>query len=299
MIYFGKTVQYRPYDNLQISVISCDKNTSKAQAIKAASTETLRMRIEQINHRQPLEHLAPSGRIGVIALATDFNIEQDLRRIYPEGVEIFTSRVRNVNPLTIENLRSMAPGISAAADAILPGTDLDVIIYGCTSGTVAIGNDRITSLVHESCPGVAVTNPVTAALAAFERLGATRISILTPYTDAVNQEVAALFQSKGYEVLNIAGFGFEDDTAMTFISPQDIADAAVATCDPQADLLFVSCTALRASLVIGQIEERLGKLVVSSNQALAWHSLQLVNYTAPVLGFGHLLLSTELQSPKL
>ena len=100
------------------------------------------MKIETVTHRQALEHLAPAGRIGVIALATDFNIEQDLRRIYPQGVEIFTSRVRNVNPLTIENLRSMAPGISAAADTILPGTTLDAMIYACTSGTVAIGSHQ-------------------------------------------------------------------------------------------------------------------------------------------------------------
>lgn len=247
------------------------------------------MKIKTIEHRQPLEHLAPAGRIGVISLATDFNIEQDLRRIYPEGIEIFTSRVRNVNPLTIENLRTMAPGISAAADAILPGTDLDVMIYACTSGTVALGIDRIAELIHQSRPGVAVTNPVVAALAAFEQLGAKRISILTPYTEAVNRDVAALFADNGYEVLNIAGFGFEDDTAMTFIAPQDIADAAVAICDPDADLLFISCTALRASVVIEQIESLLGKPVVSSNQALAWHSLQLVNYPSPVDGFGALM----------
>lgn len=247
------------------------------------------MKIETVTHRQPLERLAPAGRIGVIALATDFNIEQDLRRIYPQGVEIFTNRVRNVNPLTIENLRSMEPGIRAAADAILPGTDLDAMIYACTSGTVAIGIDRITELVHQACPGVPVINPVTAALSAFEHFAAKRISILTPYTSAVNREVAMSFESMGLEVLNIAGFGYEDDTAMTYISPQDIADAAVEVCDPQADLLFVSCTALRASLVLEQIEQRLGKPVVSSNQVLAWHSLQQVNYPASVEGFGSLL----------
>lgn len=261
----------------------------KACEQQFVGVENLIMRIESVAHRQPLETLAPAGRIGVIALATDFNIEQDLRRIYPESVEIFTSRVRNTNPLTIENLRSMAPGIGAAADTILPGTELDAMIYACTSGTVAIGIERITELVHQTRPGVPVTNPVTAALAAFEQFEARRISILTPYTQAVNEGVAELFESKGLEVLNIAGFDFEDDTAMTFISPQDIADAAVDACDPAADLLFVSCTALRASLVIEQIEQRLGKPVVSSNQALAWHSLQLVNYPETVPGFGSLL----------
>jgi len=247
------------------------------------------MKLTTVKHQQPLEYLAPAGRIGVISLATDFNIEADLQRIYPDDVQFFTSRVRNVNPLTIENLRSMAPGISATADTILPGTDLDAIIYACTSGTIAIGVERIAELVHQTRPGVPVTNPVTAALSAFQRFSAKRISILTPYTEAVNHEVAELFATQGYEVLSIAGFGFEDDTAMTYITPQDIANAAVSSCDPEADLMFISCTALRASLVLDDIEQRLNIPVVSSNQVLAWHSLQLMNYPSPIFGFGALL----------
>ncbi|PSW46024.1 maleate cis-trans isomerase family protein [Photobacterium leiognathi] len=236
-----------------------------------------------------LEKLAPAGRVGVIALATDFNIERDLNALYPSDVQSFTSRVRNYNPLTIENLRKMEPSIAVCADTILPGTELDVMIYACTSGTVAIGSERITQLIHLSCPKVAVTNPVTAALAAFSKFQAKRISVLTPYTEVVNQDVAAFFESQGIEVLSIAGFGFEDDTAMTFISPMDIKHAAIEACDPEADLLFISCTALRTSAVIESIEAELDKPVVSSNQVLVWHSLQLMNYPSAIKGFGALL----------
>ena len=252
------------------------------------------MKISNVQHRQPLENLAPAGRIGVISLATDFNIETDLQQLYPADVSFFTTRVKNFNPLTIENLRAMAPGISAAAGSILPGTKLDAIIYGCTSGTIAIGIERINQLIHYSCPNVPVTNPVIAALAAFKYFNAKRISILTPYTEAVNREVADFFESQGIEVLSIAGFGFEDDTAMSYITPQDIQDAAVSHCDAQADLMFISCTALRAVPVIDSLEQVLNVPVVSSNQALAWHSLQLVNYPHPINGFGSLLgLTTD------
>lgn len=247
------------------------------------------MKTETLSPRYALDHLAPEGRVGVITLATDFNIEQDLRRIYPDGVEMFTSRVRNYNPLTIENLRTMAPGISTAADVILPGTPLDVIIYACTSGTVAIGSERVAELIHASRPGVLVTNPVTAAFAAFSELHAERISILTPYTETVNEDVVRVFSGSGCEVLNIAGFGFEDDTAMTFISPRDIEEAAVEVCAPDADLLFISCTALRSAQVVERIEQRLGKPVITSNQVLAWHSLRLLQYPGVVPGYGHLL----------
>ncbi|MCG9579589.1 AroM family protein [Vibrio brasiliensis] len=236
-----------------------------------------------------LDVLAPAGRIGVIALATDFNIESDLNQLYPKDVQYFTSRVRNNNPLTINNLRKMESGITACADTILPGTELDVVIYACTSGTIAIGRERITQLINQSRPNTAVTDPVTAALLAFDSLQAKRISVLTPYTEAVNQDVAKFFTSQGIEVVSIAGFGFEDDTAMTFISLEDIKQTALKVCAPDADLLFISCTALRAASAIELIESQLGKPVLSSNQVLAWHSLQLMNYPSPIKGFGVLL----------
>ena len=79
-----------------------------------------------INPLKPLDHLAPAGRVGLISLATDFNIETDLKQLYPSDVSFFTSRVRNHNPLTIENLRRMTPGIRDAADKILP-TQMHVV----------------------------------------------------------------------------------------------------------------------------------------------------------------------------
>jgi maleate isomerase len=248
------------------------------------------MIIQTIKHNRQLENFAPIGCVGVIALATDFNIETDLRRMYPEGTEIFTTRVRNTNPLTIENLRTMAPQISSASDTLLPGYDLDVIIYACTSGTIAIGVKEIAQLIHASRPNLIVVDPVSAALAAFQKLSANKkISILTPYTKEVNHEVAAFFSENGYDVLSMAGFGFEDDTAMTFIPPADIVDAAVEMFNPNADLLFISCTALRASVVIDQIEAQIGKPVLSTNQVLAWHSLQALGYSHPIKGFGSLM----------
>ena len=241
-----------------------------------------------IEHDIQLDEVAPAGRIGLIGLATDFNSEQDLRRMYPDGVEVFTNRVLNANPVTMQNLRNMAGDISRAAGGILPGFSLDAMIYGCTSGTVANGAEKIEQLVQQSCPGVPVTNPVTAALAAFAHFGAKRISILTPYTEEVNLEMARYFEDHGIEVLNIAGLDYESDIEMTGIPPRDIADAAIGVCDDNADLLFISCTAIRSSMVIEQIEKRLGKPVVSSNQALVWHSLKLLDSNAAVTGYGSL-----------
>lgn len=234
------------------------------------------------------EDIAPDGRIGLIALATDYNSETDLRRMLPSGVDLFTNRVLNANPLTIENLRATTGDITRAAAGILPGRGVDAMIYGCTSGTAAIGEEELSRLIHAAHPAIPCTNPIAAASAALKALDARRLSVLTPYTDAVNAPVAGDFRQRGFDILNIEGFGLTDDTEMTEIPLDAIAEAAPQVLRPEADALFISCTALRAAAIADELERRLDIPVVTSNQALVWHALRLLGNTAPVDGFGRL-----------
>ena len=57
-------------------------------------------RSEVIQPEISLDKIGPGGCIGLIALATDFNSEKDLRHIFPDDVEMFTNRVLNANPLS-------------------------------------------------------------------------------------------------------------------------------------------------------------------------------------------------------
>lgn len=237
----------------------------------------------------PLAPIGARGRIGLVALATDVNSEAELRRMTPPGVEVFTNRVANANPVALTNLRAMAGDVTRAARGILPGNRLDALVFGCTSGTVAIGSDEVTRLLREARPGIPCTNPIDAALAAFAALGARRISVLTPYTVPVNQAIAAHLAAAGVEVLSITGFDLEGDDEMTAVPPAATAAAAAECCHPAADLLFVSCTALRVAEVLEQIEDRLGRPVIASNQALLWHALRLIGNEDAIAGFGRLL----------
>jgi len=236
----------------------------------------------------PPEPVGIRGRIGLVGLATDLNSESDLRRMAPAGVEIFTNRVRNANPVTMANHRAMAGDVTRAAAGILPGLHLDAMIYGCTSGTVAIGEGEITRLIQAARPGIPCTNPITAVLAALRTLDARRIALLTPYTRAVNDALATFLIGRGIAITRLAGFDLDSDEAMTAVPPAAILDAGLQLCDPGADLLFVSCTALRTSAVVAALEEGLGKPVVASNPALLWHALRLIGNTDPIRGFGRL-----------
>ncbi len=235
-----------------------------------------------------LENITPGGRIGLIALATDYNSETDLRRILPEGVGLFTNRVLNANPLTLENLRAMAGDITRAASGLLPGLGVDVVIYGCTSGTAAIGEQELNRLIQIAQPNVLCTNPIAAVRAALRVLEARNISVLTPYSDTVNTALAGCYENEEFQILNIDGFGLDDDIKMTGLPLAALIEAAQQICDPRADALFISCTAIRAAAVVDALEQKLGIPVVTSNQALVWHCLQLLKNSSRIDGFGRL-----------
>ena len=90
------------------------------------------------------------------------------------GVDFYHSRIPNSSEVTSESLTDMARRLPAAA-ALLPREfDFDVIGYGCTSAATLIGADRVAAAIQSEHPGVACTDPITAAVAALRALDAHR-----------------------------------------------------------------------------------------------------------------------------
>src|SRR5260370_26681327 len=133
---------------------------------------------------------ARDGAIGLVALATDHVCELDLRQVIPQDRwPLYVSRIAFAPEITVATLGAMRDGITGAAELILAGWRIDVIAYGCTSGTMVIGEDEVFARVRAARPGVACTTPPTAALAALRALKLARIAVLTPYTEGVNRLV--------------------------------------------------------------------------------------------------------------
>ncbi|HEV3177628.1 MAG TPA: aspartate/glutamate racemase family protein [Stellaceae bacterium] len=234
---------------------------------------------------------ARTAAIGLVTLANDVVIERELGTFLApvEGAAVFASRIPLMLELTPQTLRDMEAHIPRAVELIVPDDRLDVMAFGCTSGSMAIGPARVAAAVHRSRPGIPVTDPVSAALKGLKALGARRIALLTPYPDAVNDVVAAYVGAQGFEIAERASFKQPNDPAVARVPPEAIYRAGLELGRRAVDALFISCTALRCSSVIERIEQAIGKPVVASNQALAWDCLRLAGCRASIEGYGRLL----------
>jgi len=235
--------------------------------------------------------IASRGTIGLIVLATDYTIEYEWRQLMAQidGVALYHSRIYNANNISPESLRAMAPRITECARVITPDTPVDVIAYGCTSASMAIGEQGVFAKIREARPGVECTTPITAAFAAFEAFKARRIGVLTPYPVAVNQIVADYIKARGYQVPVFGSFNQNLDTIVSRITPDSI-ETGVREIIKHADVdaIFVSCTSVRLMQACAQLEKKLGIPLTSSNHAMAWHALRLAGIDDSLVQFGSL-----------
>ena len=228
-------------------------------------------------------------RVGLIALASDFMIEKDfINVIKNRKIDFFVNRIECYNPLTKENLIKMANKVTDVTKDILPDQDLDCVVYGCTSGTIAAGHETIEQKVKVAKPMAEVSTPSTAAIKALKKLNIKKVSIFTPYSKKLNDDVLDYFNSEGFEVTSNSYFDIQDDYDIGKVDQNYLYDVLSKIDLNGADALFVSCTALPVLEIIDKLEKKLNTIVLSSNQALIWDTLVKIKKNNSVEGFGKL-----------
>ena len=229
-------------------------------------------------------------KIGLLALSTDLTIEKDFNSIcYQLPLDVFVNRIHNENPLTKENLLKMRDQIEAITEKILPGEKINTVAYGCTSGTIAIGEEKVKEKIQLAKPDCYVTTPITSAIKAFEKMKVKKIAVFTPYPESVNKTIFEYFTKKNIKVLSFSTFNLELDVDFANIDPKYLSETLAKLDMNDADALFISCTALPALEIIDEVEKKINKLVFSSNQTLIWDTLRSVGYKSSIEGYGKLL----------
>ena len=228
-------------------------------------------------------------RIGLITLASDFRIEKDFNNIiYGKDIDLFCNRIQSYNPLTNETLKKMADDIPKVVKNILPDQKIDCIAYGCTSGTIAAGYASIYEKVNSTKPNTKVTTPITSAINALKALKINKLSIFTPYTDEINQSVINYFKKENIEISELTYFDIASDLDIGKVNPDYLFDVLSKIDLLNSDALFVSCTALPVLSIIKDLEKKMNKIVLSSNQTLIWDTLNQIDFKSKVEGYGEL-----------
>ncbi len=229
------------------------------------------------------------ARIGVIVPSSNTTMESELWRMAPGGVSIHVARMK-LTEVTEEALMSMETQAVEAAERLVDA-GVDVIIYGCTSGSLikGKGHDVAISKRLEGQTGARALTTSTAVLSALRELGVSRLAVATPYTDRVNERERSFLEENGFEIINMRGLGLVRNLDIGRREPQLAYRLAKGVYTSGVDGLFISCTNLRTIEVIDALERDTGVPVVTSNQASMWFALRSLGVKERYSQYGELM----------
>ncbi len=248
--------------------------------------ETVRSRSFEVRFDKGRHHRA---KLGFVVLAMEQTVEDDVFKLTPKGVGVHFSRLPMSNVASVETLLSMEPGIETAAGLLLPYDKLDVACYTCNCGTMVIGEDRVTAALKRARPDAFPTTVMTGVVRGLRAVGARRIVVATPYLDEVNAHVLTFLRGHGFEVLDLQGLNLSRNEEIDCVEPAFIRDFAASLDRPDADAVFVCCGALRALDIVAELEAKIGKPAIVSNQAMMWDCLRAAGIEDKIEGYGLLM----------
>lgn len=185
--------------------------------------------------------------------------------------------------------------ILAAAD-LLADAKVDVIGW---SGTAAgwLGFEKDQQLVEkiEQRTGIAATTAVLALNEALALRGIERIAIASPYTQDVQQQIAANYARAGIEVVAETHEGIRDNHQFGMLEPALLLQRlrALARHDRPPQALITYCTNLRAAQLAPVLEAEFGITLLDTVSTTVWGMLRRAQWpTAPLSPWGMLFEET-------
>ena len=218
------------------------------------------------------------SRIGLIIPSSNRMVEQEMVHAYPPDVVPHIARLRMTGPHHV-GLEKLMPRIVDAAGA-LSDAKCEVITFHCTVSSMEEGPEGelrvLDALKHGGAKQARTT--ATAIRAALDALQAKRIAFITPYDAHKTEDEAKFLEAIGFQVVFDKGFDMAGSDQYCATPSSFWHDRLLEVARPDADVYFISCANVSTFPALDDLEKKLGKPVISSNQTVVWDALRHIGW---------------------
>jgi maleate isomerase len=214
----------------------------------------------------------PRARIGLIIPSVNRMTEAQFNHYAPEGLGVYVARGR-VAGEPARTVAELTDEIAHAAGTLADAKP-DLIVFHCTHTSMKEGADgeaRIIELIRKTT-GIEALSTSSLVNDALRALGLHTLVVLSPYQS--NAEIIRYLGAAGFSVVRDVALKCRTPADFESVTPQRWLELALENDTPEADGIFLSCTNTTQIEAVAAIEQKLGKPVVNSNQAVLWGCLK-------------------------
>lgn len=244
----------------------------------------------------------PAMRIGQIVPSSNITMETEIPQLLAahgtrHGLRytFHSSRMR-MHKVTVEELTAMnKEGLRCIAE--LADAEVDVASTACLVAHMAMGpgyhrtaQAELEAEARRLGSTAAVMTSSGALIEGLHHLGAKKIALMAPYSDALTQEVVKYIQAEGVEVAHFLNFRIESNIAVGERDPLALLDDLKRLNTHGVDAVVLSvCVQMPSLAAIHEAQKRLGLPVTSTAICTVRGMLDRLGLKAEIPGAGALL----------
>lgn len=223
---------------------------------------------------------------GVMIPQNNTTVERELPLWLPPGSSIDLVRIpRGQGLFTADTLPAY---VASALDLArqFARDDIDVVAYSCTAAGFILGPEGDRKLTAElqrvtTKPVSTIAHSMVQALLA---LRVKRIGMVTPYSDAVNEQLKAFIVDGGIEVIAFDSLYAANVDELGRITADAVAGIARKTMTDGCEAMYIACAQLPTFEILDGLAAEFGRPVLSSIQSLAAQITSLATRRAAAAG---------------
>jgi maleate cis-trans isomerase len=180
--------------------------------------------------------------------------------------------------------------LAAGVRDLSTSSPCDSVIWACTSGSFVFGWDGAAAQVAalREVAGAPASSTSFAFTDAAARLGVSRVAVAATYPDDVAERFVTFLATAGVSVVRLSTLGIVTAAEVGTLGRERVLEVAAAGNHPDAQAVLLPDTALHTMAWLDELEQRLGKPVLTANQVSIWQGLRLAGDRIPRTGLGQL-----------
>jgi maleate isomerase len=250
-------------------------------------------------------------RVGLIVPSSNTTMETELPEMFRRRTELFpeerftfhSSRMR-MQHVTPEALLAMDRDSDRCA-VELNDAQVDVMAYACLvaimsqgRGTHKVAEARLANTVRENGGTAPVVSSAGALVRSLKVLGATRVSIITPYMKPLTAAVVDYIEDEGISVKDSISLEVSDNCSVGRLDPVNLPAHAASLDLSGCDALVLSaCVQMPSLPSIAVVQATLDIPVLSAATATTYEVLTALGY-APIVPDAGFLLSGQVPAAR-
>jgi maleate isomerase len=216
-----------------------------------------------------------SRKLGFVIPSWNTVIEYEILRMLPPGVSGHFSRVTHTDD-SEASLEHMGEQLPSHAE-LLGHAKVDAICYACTAASFLHGRQHEIDYLSRVQTSVAppIISMAGAIVDAAQYLGLKRVAVGAPYEQWLLDRLVRYLEGAGFQVVRAVGLGEQADVKH---APEKATELGLHAWSDEADGLILSCSNFRTLEMIPQLERRMKKPVLTSNNAALWKMLSVTGW---------------------